>query len=245
MRLLLAIACLAATSLAQTVRISDDTPKGSPVSLKGTWTFDPKNPDNMACSITGHNQYNRSIITYFAHLKYVKPSGESNEVRIRRDYFFKQDDLAGSFSDFPLTVPCDELGGGKSWPPVIYTPAPPEVPVKTVFVQFDDGSSWGDSQVAADVMRERMETLAYLRELKAAYTTGGSEALVEALQVEALQQDQPTRTADKRMEWHLKVFETEVTLRYLLAEFGLQAVQDRIESSLARAEVHKTALMKP
>ena len=238
MRLLVAIACLGATSLAQTVRISDDTPNRSPVSITGTWTFDPKNPNNMACSITGHNQYNRSIITYFAHLKYVKPNGEWNEVRIQREHFFKQDDLAGSSSDFPLTLPCDELGGGDEFPPVIYAPAPPEVRVKTVFVQFDDGSSWGDSQVAADLMRERMETLAYLRALKAAYATGGSEALVETLQ-----QNQPTRTADNRIKWHL-VFETEATLRYLLAEFGLQAVQDRIEDSLARAEEHKTALVK-
>jgi hypothetical protein len=225
MRLLLAMVYLVTSSVGQTVQISDDTPKGSPVSITGTWTFDPKNPDNMACSITGHNQYNRSIITYYDVWTYVKPSGEPGGITMNRDYFFKQDDLAEPSSDFPLTLPGDELDGGHEFPPITYAPATPEVHVKTVFVQFDDGSSWGDSQVAADVMRKRMEGLAYLRALKAAYTTGGSEALVEALQ-------QPPRAQYP-----------EVTLRYLLAEYGLQTVQDRIESDLARAEVHKTALI--
>jgi hypothetical protein len=218
-------------SLAQTLSVVDDSPSDSPITVRGTITFDPNNPANVTCDLTGHNSASQIVVAWRQDIS-VSPNGTMYSHR--HDDFFKDQSMWTAMSLQPTSdYSADDIDCSFFSVPTGQSANPPGIHVTTRWAQFIDGSTWGDAQVTADVMRERIDALAYLRALKAAYTTGGSEALVEALQ-----QNQPTQTADNPKLRRL-VLETEGTLRYLLAESGLQAVQDRIESSLARAEVHK------
>lgn len=229
-------ACVAQSSLllAKTIQISDDSSRGSPVSLKGTVTFDDKNPDNVACSVTGHNNSTKSIITYAVELDLTKPSGEPAIVRFQHDRFFKDLSISLPQTDFPVLTDC-ESGHELNIP---RTPAPAEAHAKLLFVQYDDGSVWGDDKTTSEIMTQRADVLAYLQSLKAAYSSGGLDALAQALS-----KDQPFRDNNHRPR--IMVHSKQQGLREIRDTAGIQAVAKTIDENLAMAEVRKAALLKP
>lgn len=236
LRLFPTIMCLATSSLllGQTLQISDDSPKGSPVSLRGTVTFDQKDPNDLACSVTGHNQSAKSIITYAVELDIKEPTGEPQILHFEHDRFFKDLNISLPQTDFPILTDC-VVGHERNIP---RTPAPPEAHGKLLFVQYDDGSVWGDNETTSEVMRQRADTLAYLQSLKAAYSSGGPSALSQALL-----KDQPVRTSDHKVR--IMVHSKEQVLRHIRDTDGIQAVAKTIDDNLAMAEVRKAALLVP
>ena len=219
--------------LGQTVQISDDSPNGSPVSLRGTVTFDDKDPNNLACSVTGHNQSAKSIITYAVRLDIKEPTGEPQILNFEHDRFFKDLSISLPQSDFPILTDC-VVGHERNIP---RTPAAPEAHGKLLFVQYDDGSVWGDKETTSEVMSQRADVLAYLRSLKAAYTSGGPVALSQALL-----KDQPVRTEDHK--FRIMVHSKERVLRRIRETDGIQAVAKTIDDNLAMAAERK-ALLAP
>jgi hypothetical protein len=129
----------------QTISISDDSPAGSPVSITGTVTFQPS---NVVCSITGHNHSSRSIITSSVELKLTKPTGEPGELIFERDHFFKSLTISLPKSDFLIFSDC-QMGTELDVP---RTPQTPEAHATVVFLQYEDGSVWGNAKVGAQLM---------------------------------------------------------------------------------------------
>ena len=138
--------------------------------------------------MTGHNNANRMIVAYRVYFNVVRPDGQLIDMRHRHDHFFKDDSMLVATSpqpqlDFvPNDIDCQGWfsvgsGGGYTPPPV----KPARTHVKTVFVQFDDGSTWGDAEAVQEIMFQRPEALAYLQSLRAAYVSGGAKALTQAL----------------------------------------------------------------
>jgi hypothetical protein len=67
----------------------------------------------------------------------------------------------------PLDIPCNILTGA--------------LHSKTLWVQFMDGSTWGEIDAQAYMMAQRTNALDFLNELKAAYANGGQAAFQKAL----------------------------------------------------------------
>ena len=208
---------------AQTISISDDSPAGSPVSITGTISF----PDSshVDCSITGHNHASQSIIMSVVDLKLTKPSGEPGEMGFQRDHFFKPGAISLPNSDFLISLPDCEMGHELNVP---RTPTTAEAHARVIFLQFEDGSVWGDAKVGAQLTAQRPEVLAFLKSLKSTYSTDGPDGLEKAIA-----KDQKPGT---------KVWLSLAYLRMIRHDFGISAVAETIEQQLATAERRKALL---
>jgi hypothetical protein len=231
---------LTTSLLGQTVPVSNDTASGSPVTVKGTATFDPSSSDIVNCSITGHNSSNHMIVAYMFDLKMIKPDGESQPGTVDHDHFFSQSAAAMATMpqpglDFTLKFDCTSLAGQSyNFKP---QPRTPELHIKMTFVQFDDGSVWGDSNAVAMVMFQRTEQVAYLQSLKVAYENGGVDGLTQALS-----RGEPFFTSDRRVRFAVRSKQQGMLAK--LKRNGIQAVLDRMNSDLAAAQAH-AAWLKP
>lgn len=228
-------ACVAQSSLllAKTIPISDDSSSGSPVALKGTVTFDGENADNVTCSVTGHNNSPKSVIAYTFELDMTRPSGEPAVGLFQYDRFLKKQSISLPHADFPVFADCKtghELD-------IVRTPAPPEAHAKLLFVQYEDGSVWGNDKTTAEIMAQRSDVVAYLQSLKAAYSSGGLDALAQALA-----REQPF--SDNNLRRRTMVHSRQQTLRYVRDTEGIRAVANTIDENLAMAKLHEAALLK-
>ena len=206
----------------QTVSITDNSPAGSPVSITGAVTF----PDSskVVCSITGHNHSSRSIIASWVEMKLTKPTGEPGEISFERDRFFKSLPVSLPESDFLISSDC-RMGIELD---VQRTPQTPEAHATVVFLQFEDGSIWGDTKVGAQLTAQRLEVLAFLNWLKSAYSTDGPDGLEKALA-----QDQKPGT----MAWAKLNM-----MRMIRTSSGISAVVEAIDQNLVTAEARRAWL---
>jgi hypothetical protein len=223
-RISLVMMCLATSNLlGQTVQFVDDSPSGSPVSFHGTITF-PANPDEATCEVIGYNNSPKAIIAYTLEVHFTKPTGETETGYWTPDRFFKRGNIASPQADFPVMASCDSghsLNGS-------FKPAAPAAKIRTLFIQYEDGSVWGDDKAVAEAMFQRTETVKYLRSLRDAYSDGGDYALYQALQ-------DPARTseADHRHRFMLRGKRLN-----LLKLNNAKAAADAIDKDLATAEEH-------
>jgi hypothetical protein len=241
MRIFIMPMLLATSLLGQIVPVSNDTASGSPVTVKGTATFDPTSSDIVSCAITGHNSSNHMIVAYMFDIKLTKPDGESQPGTIDHDHFFSQSASAMASMpqpglDFTPSFDCTGLAG-HSYSTKSATPTTPMLHIKLTFVQLDDGSVWGDSNAVTMAMFQRTEQVAYLQSLKAAYDNGGVDGLTQALS-----RGEPFFTSDRRVRFAVRSKQQGLLAK--LQRNGIQAVLDRINSDLAAAQAH-AAWLKP
>jgi len=167
--------------LGQTLTFVDDSPSDSPFTWKGTVTYDQNN--QASCALVAHNNVSRMIVAYRIEFDVTTPSGVAVSFKHRDDHFFKpqgtmvevspQPKLDYQFPDF-----CPDLisvTSGQKGPEI------PAAHIKTLFVQLDDGTVWGESQYIQETMRQRNDAIAYLNSLEVAYQTGGSTAFSNLL----------------------------------------------------------------
>ena len=120
LRISLMAMCLATSNLlGQTLTWVDDSPRDSPITLKGKITFDPKNQDNITCSLTGHNNAQWMIVAYRIYIDVVRPDGNPIDYRHGVDRFFKDQAILAANSpqprsDFTNEIDCELFGGSKS-----------------------------------------------------------------------------------------------------------------------------------
>jgi len=126
--------------------------------------------------------------------------------------------MPGSRTDLRVKVPCHALSDGTN----------PRI--KLTFLQFDDGSIWGDDKARAEMMFQRNDVTAYLQSLKDAYSRGGSNALNQAL-------EQPlAESPDHKLR--IAVIAKQGALRRIRDHNDTQAVADEIDKNLASAQEH-------
>ena len=229
------IACLVTSSLmfGQVISISDDSPPGSPVSLKGTVSFGSR-PEDVTCSVAGHNQSVKPIITTGVELKLTAPSGQPGEFRFDEDHFFSESLVTPSQATFPVVSNIASDCRMVREIDLERTPAPPEAHAVLLFVQYLDGSVWANgkrgSDIGTELMNERVAVLTFLQSLKDAYSINGLTGLQQAL---AVDQKPGTMVADKQSR-----------LRMVNDKSGMQAVADTVDKNLATAEARKAAVLK-
>lgn len=227
MKSILMMMCLALPLCAQTLKVVDESPADSPVSVRGTITFGPSNQNNTTCALTGHNSSSRMIIAYTMELHAITPDGWPIQAGPwSHDHFFNNDPelnmmLPQPRLDFPLELECEELNQHSQMQAPLSKP--PFAAIKVTFVQFDDGTIWGKEKAIQERMFQRREALAYLQALKTSSDLARD-----------LANDVPFRGPDGKVR----------TMR-LAKQYGLRDLHDtkaaaaKIDKDLATAEARK------
>jgi hypothetical protein len=216
----------------QTLTLVDVSTSDSPLTLKGTISFDPGGDNNKTtCSITEHNNAAKAIVAFRQYFDVVRPNDNRFvEMRHLHDHFFKDQSFMVNMPQrgidlVPNDLDCPAFFAAS--PSMRPSSQPPSATVRTVFVQFEDGSVWGDNKEAAAVMFQRTEAVKYLQSLKAAYAQGGDVTLSQALNASVY----PTWETDRSYRGVIR------NKRFEYQQLpNAQAVADRIDKDLANAQ---------
>ena len=180
------LALLLASSLAFGQKFRDVTAKGAPVSL--TVKHD-------LADVAIRNLSNKSILAYFVETKFKGEHGLTGYCQCGDDYAFKSSVLAPQ-EENPLPCPIIE--------PTDPTTAKPSAKVTAVasavaFVQFEDGTTWGDLQTGKrQILDERPKKLAFLKHLVETFYESGEDAF------NAMLNDPKLHGLERRLAMHLK-----------------------------------------
>jgi hypothetical protein len=180
--ILLASALAFGQKKAQTFEVSDLSASDSPISFTGATKVLKA---GTACVVTAHNNSSKSLLALVATADVATRYQWDQPTTFQYDGFFKET-LIGPGLDFDVV---DE--GMYSAVEVTYVngipvePPPPNfvchAKTKVLFIQFEDGSSWGDYQTGKDVMTRRAKNIALLSHLVDTYDSGGEAAFAAAL----------------------------------------------------------------
>ena len=183
MKTLIAVLLLCLTSTAQTLAVVDDSPSDSPIRIGGTVTFD--SAGNPSCAITGHNFAPKIVVAWRQDIEASFPNGGYTLYKSRHDHFFIDEvkleaKSPQANSDFdPSNIDCS-MFSTQNWT----STKPPGISVRNFWVQFIDGSTWGDPAHPDEqgyMIAQRTNAVAFLNKLKTAYSSGGPARFNEAL----------------------------------------------------------------
>ncbi len=209
------------SQLTYTVPVVDKSDPGSPLKISGTASFSELIvADSVTSSsnfrVEARNMSGTAIVLLLAYLDEAGPNGGETHHPIYIDHFFWGDIAPGeSF----------ELARGRSGRRTsalrinpLGPAADPEAEVSVQYVQFVDGSTFGDEATAKDILDQRPVILGALRRLNHA---GSSEELL-ALLAEKIQPE----TADRFLE----------AFRRTEKHRGIAAARAQVRTALTVAE---------
>ena len=158
--LALLLLALLASQLAFGQKFQDVTEKGAPVSLGVKHDLADMGPYAAV-----RNNSTKGILMMFSVVKTTDDRGRVLPCEGRMDYAFKSGILAPKEERFACPI----------------EPSTPEAKItKTVgavlFVQFEDGTTWGNPEVAKELLTTRPQKLAFLKRLVEAYYESGQDA---------------------------------------------------------------------
>jgi len=184
------LALLFASSLAFGQKFQDVTAKGAPVSLSLKHDLADVGP-----YVAIRNISTKDILAYVAITKMTDEHAQTQPCHSRSDYAFKSRRLAHQ-EENPLPCPLevsDPMDPAKPGAKVI------DVVSAVLFVQFDDGTTWGDLQTGKRIiLDDRPKKLAFLKSLVETYYESGEDAF------NAMLNDQKLEGADALLAMHLK-----------------------------------------
>ena len=155
-----ALFVLLVSSLAIGQNLQDVSPKDSPLSLK--IAIDPS--DGKPAVYARSNSV-KGVLALYAVIKYTDESGEVIPWHLSQDYAFKTGPLE-SHEERPIAPVEGSQPGAK------VTQAVGAV----LFVQFVDGSIWGDEESGKKLRAARPKKLAFLKALVETYYESGEQA---------------------------------------------------------------------
>jgi hypothetical protein len=180
---------------------------------------------NVTCSIAGHNHSSKSLILSAIELTFTRPSGEPVDMKFHRDHFFKPLTISLPKSDWLISSDC-RAGTELDVP---RKPAMPQAHAKVLFLQYEDGSLWGNAKAGARLITERREVLAFLKSLKQVYSADGPDGLARAV----AKDQKPGSMISSKLS----------ALRMLRDYQGISAVAETINENLKTAELRDTLLI--
>jgi len=167
----------------QFMEIQDRSDKGSPIQIAGHMTlgYDKTNqfPFSYQESLSIKNVSTKAILLMV--VQFDATSGPARDEKFSQEYFFGDALGPGQVEahDFPAQRYGTPLVNGE---PVPYQPdLHPTAEAHAEFVQFGDGSTWGDADAATNVLGLRQKTLAELDLLEHLYEQRGESAFLEEL----------------------------------------------------------------
>ena len=234
---LLLLTMLAPFSFSQTQSVRDLSPSNCPISVTGTVSF---SAPHAPASIVAHNRTSKEVLALVATILITAPDGAPVNTVLEHEYFFREDHITGSGADFEivsghLDVPVSQseyvlTPDGKKTAVKYPPPHPPEATL--VFVQFEDGSSWGDEKAGQAMIAERPSVMAYLKKLLTANGESGDVGVTSVLNWEP---PEGTSGGSLRAIRHV--------LRQTKDQAGTQFMVDLVRQKIIAAEARQAKLM--
>jgi hypothetical protein len=162
----------------------------SPIQIAGYVTFQDNPAENYRSywvHASAKNTSKKGIAARSASLETAGGSGPKLDFNELHDFFFTGDVLAPSEVDGLPTESCPirlvlKVSNGNPYTETPDATAPSTTAfVRVKFVQFTDGSIWGDQDEAAKLQGERRETLQKIKSLQQIYSEQGERAFMDAL----------------------------------------------------------------
>ena len=153
------------------MKFQDASPRGAPASL--SVKYDPE----IGLYAAVRNESGEAILAFFAIIKSTDSRGQSVPCHSRADLVFKDSVLAPQAEQFacPMDI---SMGLNKHSPSIVKAAG------AVLWVQFENGSTWGDPATGKQILSLRPKKLAYLQKLVAEYDDHGETAF------NAMSQDQ-------------------------------------------------------
>ena len=162
--------------------------------------------------VTMHNDSTQDLLAVELTGEVTSPEGWNQSTGLSYDHFFKEAGIPPG-EDFDVVGPdfFDSVNQGPTYiNGVLVKPQEPKKDLvchaefKVQFIQFEDGSTWGDYQTKKDVMARRAKNMAILSHLVDAYDTGGEAGFAAAL-------DEPeSRSMAYRLKYEAAYFKVTV-----------------------------------
>jgi hypothetical protein len=174
--LVVMLAALAFSQAREPITVTDVSTADSPVALSGKLTL---GPEKAMLDVTGQNLSDKGILALVATIE----GPPDLSLRSVHDHFFKnmviaphsKVEVTGGF-EHPFGK--ERIGNGPWYTPVWDIK---RVEAKTIWVQFEDGSTWGDEATGEEVRRERVEAKNFLTHVLEIYQQSGEAAFLKAL----------------------------------------------------------------
>jgi hypothetical protein len=230
-KILLSLLILAVSAFAadKTIPISDETSSGSPLANTGQITMSETITNGRRLisrrdEWTVRNASHQPIIAFIETMSVTYPDGEVAVRTVQHEAFFDTRLLnPGDVMDYSLGP-----SRVRSLDPKTYIETEPTSLVRARWVQFSDGTSWGDPQYAADLMQIRRGIWNALTHLTNTYKARGAEEFLKQLNKP---QDGPEVDG---FIWHLRNF---------LKDHDAEQTFARVKFHLAVAE-QRSAFMR-
>jgi hypothetical protein len=222
--ILLASALAFGQKKAQTFEVSDLSASDSPISFTGATKVLKA---GTACVVTAHNNSSKSLLALRATADVATRYTSDQPVPFSYDGFFKESGITPGL-DFDVVDEGMFAGEEQTYVNgVLVEPPPPNfvchAKVKVEFIQFEDGSIWGNYEAKMDVTARRAKNMAILTHLVEAYDTGGQTAFDAALNEPELKE------RANQMKYEAEFFKTTMIG---LAKMRLAAGQKRQASGI-------------
>jgi hypothetical protein len=165
-----------------TIAVVNISESGSPVLLSGTVTAGDEGSGVLRYSLTKDisctNVSTKNILLAITRIKVTRLTTIDVDETRSEDYFFTSEVLKPDATD----VWHDSFGPfGKPTGETELKPEEPRAAARIIFVQFADGSIWGDPTQAEDALRDRADTERELKLLVETYRTQGNEQFLTEL----------------------------------------------------------------
>jgi hypothetical protein len=179
---LLTVVLASVLAFGQEFAVSDLSASGSPISFTGTTKI---LKTGTARVVTAHNDSSQSLLAVRITADAATRYQWDQPVTFQYDGFFKESGIAPGL-DFDVvdegasSVVESSYDNGSAVEP----PSPNfacHAKVKVLFIQFEDGSTWGDNETKKDVTARRAKNMAALTHLVEVYDSGGQTAFDAAL----------------------------------------------------------------
>ena len=169
--------------------IRDRSPHRSPIHIDGYVTFRDNTAENIRyfwVHASAKNASKKGIAAWSASLETAGGSGPALNLRESHDFFFTGDVLAPNETEGIRDQSCPirlvlRPSNGNRYAETVDANILPNAFVRVQFVQFTDGSIWGDRDQVAKLQLERHETLDKVKSLQQVYSEQGEKAFMDAL----------------------------------------------------------------
>lgn len=170
--------------------LQNRSPHRSPIHIDGYLTFRDNAAENVRLywiHASAKNTSKKGIAAWSATLETAGGGGPELRFISSHDYFFTGDVLAPSGTEgvsdqsCPIRLVLMPPNDNRYAETADATVLPTTAFVRVQFVQFTDGSIWGDRDEAAQVQLERHETLNKVKSLQQVYSEQGEKAFMNAL----------------------------------------------------------------
>ena len=209
--------------LTYTVPVVDASDEGSPLKVSGTASFSEIRRQSAfqtasRLQILLKNASHKGIILLRATVTETGPHGPTKDQQIKRDHFFWGEMSAGS---------AIRLLGDEGRPANLSPVAParePKAKFRVQYVQFADGSIWGDELAAQDALATRSAIFGMLLRLQ----SEGNDRHLLALLREKIKPDEADQFFD--------------SFRQASRDEGMAAVRQNVAAALRVASAHVSAM---